>query len=58
MGYHISFGVGQWVDVAFDGFKVSTDQIPVADGGVIPSPYQLFFTSIAACAGVFFKVNF
>lgn len=48
----VEFPGGKKVDVRFQGHRVSTDQ-PGEDGrpGEAPEPLDLFFASIATCAG-------
>jgi ribosomal protein S12 methylthiotransferase accessory factor len=50
----IDFPGGKRVDAHFKGFSVATDQC-VADGGQAqaPEPFDLFFVSIATCAGIY-----
>jgi ribosomal protein S12 methylthiotransferase accessory factor len=45
---------GRRVDATVRGHRIQTDQ-PVAAGGLddAPSPYELFLSSIGACAGIF-----
>jgi len=49
---------GAKLAVTVDGFTIKTD-LPVEKGGenTAPSPYKLFLSSIAACAGIY-AVNF
>jgi putative redox protein len=50
----VSLPGGRRVDAKVRGFIVSTDQ-PETDGGgnTAPSPFELFLTSLATCAGYF-----
>ncbi len=50
----VSFPGGMRVDVTTKGFVVKTDQ-PLDEGGEnsAPSPFDLFLSSIAACAGYY-----
>lgn len=49
----MSFPGGKRVDAAFDGFTVQTDQLPQNGGeGTAPQPFDLFFVSLATCAGI------
>jgi len=50
----VTFPGGFRVDAEYKGFTVKTDQ-PVHAGGdeTAPSPFDLFLTSIAACAGYY-----
>ncbi|MBA3066633.1 OsmC family protein [bacterium] len=54
MKLDIVFPGGKKVDVLYHGFRIQSDQ-PVEDGGEnsAPSPYDLFLSSIAACAGYY-----
>ncbi len=54
----VSFPGGKRVDVRIRGFEIATDQ-PVKAGGEAsaPQPFDLFLTSMAACAG-FYALNF
>lgn len=50
----VSFPGGKKVDSNIKGFKVSTDQPVNAGGeGTAPSPFDLFLSSIATCAGFY-----
>lgn len=54
MEISVSFPGNARVDASFDGFVVHTDQAPEAGGdGSAPSPFELFFASLGACAGVY-----
>lgn len=46
----IDFPGGSRVDAHFKGFTVPTDQPPMASA---PTPFDLFLTSIATCAGIY-----
>ncbi|MFZ6027765.1 MAG: OsmC family protein [Chloroflexota bacterium] len=50
----VDFPGGAKVDVHFNGFTVKTDQ-PAGGGGegTAPSPFEIFLSSIAACAGIY-----
>ena len=50
----VNFPGGKKVDVSFNGMTVKTDQ-PVAGGGEgsAPSPFDLFLSSMGACAGIY-----
>lgn len=50
----VDFPGGAKVDVNFFNFTVHTDQ-PVTGGGEgsAPTPFQVFLSSIAACAGIY-----
>ncbi len=51
---NVSYPGGKKVDAHFDGFTVHTDQ-KVKDGGdgSAPPPFDLFFVSLATCAGIY-----
>jgi len=46
----VDFPGGSRVDAHFDSFSVPTDQPPTASA---PTPFDLFLTSIATCAGIY-----
>ena len=46
----VDFPGGQRVDAHFKGFTVPTDQPPAASA---PTPFDLFLSSIATCAGIY-----
>lgn len=46
----VDFPGGSRVDAHFKGFTVPTDQPPTASA---PTPFDLFLTSIATCAGIY-----
>lgn len=50
----VSFPGGLRVEAEFKGFVIKTDQ-PITNGGegTVPSPFDLFLASIAACAGFY-----
>lgn len=50
----VSYPGGKKVDAHIDGFTVHTDQL-VKDGGEgsAPQPFDLFFVSLATCAGIY-----
>ena len=50
----VNFPGGKKVDAHLKGFTVHTDQ-PVASrgGGTAPSPFEMFFASLATCAGYY-----
>ena len=54
MKLDVVFPGGKKVDVLYHDFRIRSDQ-PVEDGGEnsAPSPYDLFLSSIAACAGYY-----
>jgi len=50
----VSFPGGKRVDAHIKGFTVATDQPEKAGGeGSAPSPFDLFLSSIATCAGIY-----
>lgn len=52
--YTVSFPGNKKVNVSFKNFEVKTDQPIEAGGdGTAPTPYDLFLSSLAACAGIF-----
>lgn len=54
MRYILSFPGNKKVNVRFKDFEIKTDQPKDAGGdGTAPTPYELFLSSLAACAGVF-----
>lgn len=50
----VSFPGGKRVDAGIKGFIVATDQ-PLTGGGegTAPTPFDLFLSSIATCAGIY-----
>lgn len=50
MEIRIDFPGGSRVDAHFGGFTVPTDQPPAASA---PTPFDLFLSSIATCAGIY-----
>ncbi|WP_026478435.1 OsmC family protein [Alkaliphilus transvaalensis] len=50
----VSFPGGKRVDAHMKGFNIETDQ-PVYSGGegAAPTPFDLFLSSIATCAGIY-----
>jgi ribosomal protein S12 methylthiotransferase accessory factor len=54
MQIEVTFPGGDRVDAHFGGFTVPTDQpSPRGERGSAPSPFALFLTSIATCAGIY-----
>lgn len=50
----VSFPGGMRVDAAYKGYVIKTDQPPDEGGqGSAPSPFDLFLSSIATCAGYY-----
>jgi ribosomal protein S12 methylthiotransferase accessory factor len=54
MSMKIYFPGNRKVNVDFNGFTIATDQ-RISDGGdgTAPAPYELFLSSIGACAGIY-----
>ena len=54
MDMKVIFPGGKKVDAIYDGITVKTDQ-PESNGGAgeAPSPYDMFFASIATCIGYY-----
>jgi putative redox protein len=58
MEMEVTFPGGVAVDASFGGFTVHTDQPTDSGGGnAAPSPFSLFFASLATCAG-FYALRF
>ncbi len=56
MSMEVVFGDNLKIDVNYRGMTIKTDQPDIAGGdGSAPSPMDLFFASIAACAGFYAK---
>lgn len=56
MSMEVILGENLKVDVNYRGMIIKTDQPEIAGGdGSAPSPMDLFFASIAACAGFYAK---
>lgn len=54
MQIDVDFPGGLAVNASFGDFTVKTDQAKaVGGGGTAPSPFELFLSSIAACAGYY-----
>lgn len=50
----VSFPGRKKVDAHIDGFTVKTDQKVISGGeGTAPQPFDLFFVSLATCAGIY-----
>ncbi|QNO13955.1 OsmC family protein [Alkalicella caledoniensis] len=50
----VSFPGGKKVDASIKGFTITTDQPEIAGGeGSAPTPFDLFLSSIATCAGLY-----
>jgi len=54
--FKITFPGNKKVDVAFNNFKIKTDQLR-EDGGdeTAPAPFDFFIASLGACAGIYAK---
>jgi putative redox protein len=56
MSMEVILGENLKVDVLYRGHTIKTDQPQIAGGdGSAPSPMDLFFASLAACAGYYAK---
>ena len=55
--YEVTFPGGVKVEVHYHGLSVVTDQPPPLGEGTALSPYDLFFASLASCAG-FYALRF
>lgn len=54
MAIKVTFPGNLKVDAEVGGFTIHTDQAISAGGdGTAPSPYELFLSSLAACAGIY-----
>ncbi|MFH1152908.1 MAG: OsmC family protein [Pseudomonadota bacterium] len=54
--FSVSFPEGKKVDVTVDSHTIKTDQSPDSGGqGSAPEPFDLFLSSLAACAGIYAK---
>ena len=52
--FTVSFPGGKRVDAAYDGRTIKTDQSERNGGeGSAPEPFDLFFASMATCAGIY-----
>lgn len=52
--YTVTFPENKKVNVKFKDFEVQTDQPKEAGGDeTAPTPYDIFLSSLAACAGIF-----
>ncbi len=49
----VSFPGGARVNAQFESFTVETDQPRPGGEGAAPTPFQLFFASMATCAGAY-----
>ena len=54
--FKITFPGNKKIDVAFDKFKIQTDQAKENGGDeTAPEPFDVFISSIGACAGIYAK---
>ncbi len=52
--FSVTFPGGKRVDAHYNGFTVQTDQSVKNGGeGSAPEPFDLFFVSLATCAGIY-----
>ncbi len=55
-GFKVTFPGNKKIDVAFNNFKIKTDQAKENGGDeTAPEPYDVFISSLAACAGIYAK---
>ena len=55
-GFKVTFPGNKKVDVAFDNFKIKTDQAKESGGDeTAPEPFDIFISSLGACAGIYVK---
>ncbi len=55
-GFKITFPGNKKVDIAFDNYKIKTDQSKENGGDeTAPEPFDIFVSSIGACAGNYAK---
>ncbi|MCD4719787.1 MAG: OsmC family protein [Desulfobacula sp.] len=55
-GFKVTFPGNKKIDVAFNNFIIKTDQTKENGGDeTAPEPYDVFITSIGACAGIYAK---
>lgn len=54
--FNVTFPGNKKVDIAFSSFEIKTDQ-SIKNGGeeTAPEPFDLFLSSLAACAGIYAK---
>jgi len=56
MKIEVSFEGKKGVNANFNGYVVKTDQpVESGGGGNFPSPFELFLSSLATCAGIYIK---
>ncbi|WP_299979234.1 OsmC family protein [Desulfobacula sp.] len=55
-GFEVTFPDNKKIDVAFDNFKIKTDQAKENGGDeTAPEPFDVFISSLGACAGIYAK---
>lgn len=55
-GFIITFPGNKKIDVAFNNFKIKTDQAKENGGDeTAPEPFDVFISSLGACAGIYAK---
>ena len=55
-GFKVTFPDNKKTDVAFDNFKIKTDQSKENGGDeTAPEPFDVFISSLGACAGIYAK---
>ncbi len=55
-GFKVTFPDNKKIDVAFNNFIIKTDQAKESGGDEsAPEPFDVFITSIGACAGIYAK---
>jgi len=55
-GFKVTFPGNKKIDVAFNNFIIKTDQAKESGGDEsAPEPFDVFITSIGACAGIYAK---
>ncbi|MCP3871544.1 MAG: osmotically inducible protein OsmC [Desulfobacteraceae bacterium] len=54
--FKVTFPGNKKVDISFNNFEVKTDQAKKNEGDeTAPEPFEIFLSSIAACAGIYAK---
>jgi len=55
-GFKVTFPGNKKIDVAFNNFKIKTDQAKENEGDeTAPEPFDVFISSLGACAGIYAK---
>ncbi|MBW2653350.1 MAG: OsmC family protein [Deltaproteobacteria bacterium] len=55
-GFIVTFPGNKKIDVAFNNFKINTDQSKENGGDeTAPEPFDIFIASLGACAGIYAK---